>query len=355
MSTPIQLDGSLGEGGGQILRTALALSVITRKPFRLFNLRAGRSKPGLAAQHLACVTAAARIGAAVVDGASLGSQDITFTPGAPAAAGVYRFNIATAGSTVLVLQTVLPMLMLAGDVSTVEISGGTHNPKAPTPDFLIHAFAPVLERMGPTLTVEVARHGFYPAGGGLICATISPVPTVVGIALAPVTRYTTVDAVCLLCRLDPDIAERELATVSHAFGGSGKFGEVQLATMTRPNVNAAGTGNALMLLLRHQHGVEVVSVIGERGVSSEQLARSACDEAREVIAAAVPVGPHLADQLLLPMALAAWRGGGESVFYTTEPTSHTMTNMSTIQAFLPVHFAMDKHSAAVWRVGVRAC
>src|SRR5262245_8861795 len=159
------IDGSFGEGGGQILRTALGLSLVTGVPFRIEKIRAGRQKPGLMRQHLTAVNAAAQVGQAEVIGASVGSQELTFTPG-KISPGDYTFAVGTAGSATLVLQTVLPALLTAAQPSFLTLEGGTHNPHAPPFDFLARAFLPLIGRMGPSVTATLIRPGFYPAGGG---------------------------------------------------------------------------------------------------------------------------------------------------------------------------------------------
>ncbi|HWW75660.1 MAG TPA: RNA 3'-terminal phosphate cyclase, partial [Pyrinomonadaceae bacterium] len=161
----LSIDGSYGEGGGQIIRTSLALSLITGKPFRVYNVRARRDKPGLQRQHLTAVTAAAAIGTAKADGAHVGSKEFTFEPGA-IQPGEYKFTIGTAGSTMLVLQAILPPLMLADAPSLLLFEGGTHNVKAPPFEFIRKSFLPLVNRTGPTVTVELQRYGFYPPGGG---------------------------------------------------------------------------------------------------------------------------------------------------------------------------------------------
>jgi RNA 3'-terminal phosphate cyclase (ATP) len=169
----IELDGAQGEGGGQILRTALTLSMLTGTPFQIEHIRAGRSKPGLLRQHLTAVQAATEISGATVEGAEAGSQTLRFTPG-PIRGGDYRFAIGTAGSCTLVLQTILPALWFADAPSTVSVSGGTHNRAAPPVDFLIRAWLPLVARMGVLQTLALKRHGFYPAGGGEVLATVTP-------------------------------------------------------------------------------------------------------------------------------------------------------------------------------------
>src|SRR5919109_679677 len=166
----LTLDGSFGEGGGQILRTALGLSLVTGQPFRMFKVRAGRPKPGLQAQHLAAVKAAATIGCAEVEGATLGSQELVFAP-KQITPGEYAFAVGTAGSATLVLQTVLPALMSASTPSSLILEGGTHNPLAPPFEFLLKVFLPLVHRMGPAVKVKLDRHGFYPGGAGKMRVT----------------------------------------------------------------------------------------------------------------------------------------------------------------------------------------
>ena len=169
----LTIDGSRGEGGGQILRTSLGLSLVTGRAFRIVRIRAGRAKPGLRHQHRTAVQAAARVGNAEVEGAEVGSMELTFVPGA-VAAGEYEFSVGTAGSAALVLQAVLPALLTASQPSRLKLEGGTHNPFAPPFDFLAKTFLPIVNRMGPRVTAELERPGFYPAGGGEMRLTIEP-------------------------------------------------------------------------------------------------------------------------------------------------------------------------------------
>jgi RNA 3'-terminal phosphate cyclase (ATP) len=169
----IEIDGAAGEGGGQVLRTALALSLLTRKPFRIVNIRAKRNKPGLLRQHMTAVEAATRVGDAAVEGVALGAAALTFVP-KTLRGGAYSFAIGTAGSTMLVLQTVLLPLALAPEPSTIDLEGGTHNPAAPPFEFIDQAYLPLLRRMGAEISIELLRPGFYPAGGGRIRVSVTP-------------------------------------------------------------------------------------------------------------------------------------------------------------------------------------
>ncbi|AGU51659.1 RNA 3'-terminal phosphate cyclase RtcA [Variovorax paradoxus B4] len=336
----IELDGSQGEGGGQILRTSLALSVATGQPVAIEKIRAGRVKPGLMRQHLACVNAAARISGAQVEGAELGSQSLRFVPG-PVRAGDYRFAIASAGSCMLVLQTVLPPLLLADAPSHLHLSGGTHNPMAPPFHFLERAFAPLVRRLGADLQLVLRRCGFYPAGGGEVEATI--VPAAAGLRpfdLATRGALLSGHAECLAPGLARHVATRELETLGKAMGWSGE----QLRTGTaRQN---EGPGNALLATLAYEQVTEVFTAFGEKSLSAEQVAHGLVKELREFQNSQAAVGPHLADQLALLQGLAAWRSGRGGTFTCSEVTEHTRTNCAVIERFLPVRYAITQAPGA---------
>jgi RNA 3'-terminal phosphate cyclase (ATP) len=322
----IEIDGSRGEGGGQILRTSLALSVITGKAVRLFNIRAKRPKPGLRRQHLTCVLAAAQISGARVDGAEVDSRAIVFRPG-DAQAGEYVFDIASAGSTMLVLQTVLPPLMLARGTSKITLKGGTHNTGAPPFDFLAKTFLPLLRRMGASVDLQLERAGFVPRGGGVAQVTITPgrLKPIALIERGAIRRKLVRATIAGLPR---DIAQREIDTAARAL----ELRAEQTLIDERPPHE--GPGNVVTVEVESDHLTELFTAFGERGVRAEEVARAAAREARRYLDADAPIGEHLADQLLLPMALA---GGGT---YITGPlTLHTTTNIETIGRFLDVPIA----------------
>jgi RNA 3'-terminal phosphate cyclase (ATP) len=335
------LDGSQGEGGGQVLRTALGLSLVTGTAFVIEKIRAGREKPGLKRQHLTAVLAAAEVGSAQVEGAALGSMRLAFKPKA-LRAGNYRFAIGTAGSTTLVLQTVLPALLAADGPSTVELVGGTHNAMAPPFDFLQHAFAPVLHRMGASLAVAIRKHGFYPAGGGEWQAKIAKAAWT-PCELLDRPAQPQLRARIVLSKIPQHVGEREAATLRARLG-------LRASEVMIEEVAAAGPGNVVLLRLGFGEVTEVVSALGERSLRAEDVAAKVADEAEALLAANVPVGEHLADQLLIPMALA---GGG--AFRTLRPSLHTTTNAQVIEQFLPVVFGMreDQGRPGSWVVSVR--
>ncbi len=336
----ITIDGSQGEGGGQILRTSLALSAITGTPVTIERIRAKRPKPGLQRQHLVAVLAAARVCGGQVEGAELGSKALTFHPQLPIS-GDFHFDIGSAGSCTLVLQTVLPILMHANAPSTVSIRGGTHNGMAPPVEFLAESFLPVLHRTGISATVELVRHGFYPAGGGALRAVIQP-----GIATAPLElleRGKTIGrhAEALVSNLPAHVASREAQAVKHALHWS--HDEVD-----EREVTADGPGNALLIRLRFANITTVVSAFGELRKSAEKVAQECITDVRRHLETSVPVCEHLADQLLLPLALGA---GG--TFRTVKPSEHLTTNAAIIARFLGEVVSWEERGSDDWHVTVK--
>lgn len=317
----IIIDGAEGEGGGQVVRNALALSLVTGQPFRIGNIRGGRDKPGLMRQHLTAVEAALTIGGAVCEGASVGSTEIAFTPGR-VAPGEYRFAVGTAGSTSLVLQTVLMPLLLAGGPSRLVLEGGTHNMMAPPFDFIERAFLPVINRMGPQVSARLTRHGFFPRGGGRIEVDIVPKN------LSPIEcidrgPLQSVSATAMFAALPFDIAEREIKAARAILSD---WPEEAFAVRQLPEEQ--GPGNALLLEAVFEHATEIVTGFGKLGVSAESLAKTAAQRMAGFLASDAFAGPYLADQLLLPFALS---GGG--IFTTVKPSQHARTAADVIENF----------------------
>lgn len=342
----IEIDGSAGEGGGQMLRTALALSMCTGQPFAMDRIRAGRAKPGLMRQHLACVKAAAEISGAQAVGAELNAQSLRFTPG-PVRAGEYRFAVGSAGSCTLLLQTLWPALLMADAPSRLSLGGGTHNPAAPPFHFLQRSYAPLLHRLGARSTLRLRRMGFYPAGGGEIEAELWPAPD----GLQPfdlLERGAPQDhrAECFAPALPRAVAHRELEQLGHALGWPP---EQLLVGPARQN---EGPGNALLATLEHAHLCEVFTRFGLKGVSAEKVARELAAEVRRYQRGTGALGPYLADQWALPLALAVWRSGRAAQYTCTELTEHAHSNFRVIGQFLPLRF----ETAALpggWRVAVQ--
>ncbi len=320
----LEIDGSMGEGGGQVLRTSLALSLATGRPFRMTRIRAGRAKPGLLRQHLTAVKAATRVGNAEVRGDELGSGELEFRPG-PIAGGHHEMAVGSAGSAMLVAQTVLPALVAAGAGSRLVVEGGTHNPMAPPFDFLARSFLPLLARMGARVEASLERHGFFPAGGGRVDFAVEPGGPLRRLDLTERGEPTHVRATAILSALPRRVGLRELEVVAARMGWTPE--SLEVVQVDRPK----GPGNVLLLELGFEHVTTVVVGFGEKGLPAETLASRVCDRALAHLASGVPVCEHLADQLILPMALA---GGGS--FVTGPLSRHTETQRALVPRFLDV-------------------
>jgi RNA 3'-terminal phosphate cyclase (ATP) len=315
---PVVLDGSQGEGGGQVLRSALACSLLTGRPLRMTRIRAERKRPGLLRQHLASVQAATVIGNSRIMGDELGAMDLEFAP-RQITHGDYHFDIGSAGSTMLVVQTVIIPLLWQSGKTTIVLEGGTHNPMAPAFDFIAHVFFPLLRKMGAHIDLELERPGFFPAGGGKVKVTIEGGHELQPLHLHDRGKLLECRARVYLSRLPRHVGERELALVSRELGWSpGQVLECQ----------AAGPGNVICGEIVSENCTEVVAAFGAKGKPAESVARELVREAKRYLESAVPVGEHLADQLMLPMALA----GGS--FQTGELSLHATTNLEVLAQFL---------------------
>lgn len=334
------IDGSLGEGGGQIIRTALALAVVTGTAFHVQKIRAGREKPGLRNQHLTAVMAAAQICNAEVDGAFVGSTELRFRPG-KLRGGKYSFAVGTAGSTTLVLQTVLPALMLAEEPSELSFEGGTHNPKAPPFDFVQKAFLPQINFIGPKVSAHFLRYGFYPPGGGRWTCSIEPARQFRALKLLSRSKPHP-SARALVVKLPTSIGERELAILKS------RCQDIRKVKVEESD-QSVSPGNVLLVEVPSQELTEIISGIGERGLRAETLAEQVATEFNAYMKADVPVGEHLADQLLLPLALAA---GG--TYKTVAPSLHTTTNIEIIKKFLQIRIDLKKENERQWLISVEA-
>ncbi len=336
----LEIDGSFGEGGGQILRSSLALSIVTGTPFRITRIRANRRRPGLLRQHLTAVQAAARIADARVEGAELGSRELVFEPQA-VEAGVHRFAIGSAGSAMLVLQTVMLPLSFAEDPSEIVVEGGTHNPLAPPFDFLAKSYLPLLARMGVRVELELERPGFAPAGGGSVRMRVTP-GELGRLELEDPGRLLERRAVATVASLPTHISRRELDVLRERLGLHA--GE-EIERMWPDQ----GPGNLAHVELVHEHVTLVFTSFGEKGLPAEIVARRLADEVRRFTRSGVAVEPHLADQLLLPMAL-----GDGGLFTTSEITEHARTHAEVIRTFLEREVEFESLGRNQFRVRVDA-
>ncbi|MEM6258305.1 MAG: RNA 3'-terminal phosphate cyclase [Planctomycetota bacterium] len=329
MTSTLHIDGSFGEGGGQIVRSSLALAALTGRSVEITNVRAGRKRPGLQRQHLVAVRAAADVTHGSVEGDEIGSTHILFEPG-HTTGGTYHLPIGTAGSTSLVMQTVLMPLLLAGHPSTLKLGGGTHNPMAPPYEFLRDAYLPHLRAMGGSVSIRLNQAGYFPRGGGEVDIEIDGTDRLRGIELMRRGGRQSSHALIRLAQLPGHIAERQAKAVRR------KLGWPDLTVETDHEPNAWGPGNAVVITARYEHTTEVFTSIGERGKPAERVAEQAINEALSFDASGAAVGEHLADQLMLPLALS-----GHGRYRASCLSLHTATHAALIQRFLDVPITLE--------------
>jgi RNA 3'-terminal phosphate cyclase (ATP) len=319
----IQIDGSLGEGGGQVLRSALTLAVLTRQAVAIRNIRARRSKPGLQAQHLKSVEAAAAISGAATSGAQMGSTRLTFSPG-ETQAGRYHIDIGTAGSTALVLQTIFVPLSLANGPSTVTLIGGTHVPWSPSFHYLEWQWLPYLRRMGFDADLQIEKTGFYPQGGGKIRATIRPAGPIAPLEVTRRGRLVSIEGISAVANLDPEIAKRQKLQALRRLEPHCRETKIKDLQIASP-----GKGTFITLLARCEYAQACFGALGERGKRAEAVADEAADALETFMATDGAIDLHLADQILLPLAFAR----GVSRYSTSQVTQHLLTNADVVRAF----------------------
>jgi len=325
----IEIDGSFGEGGGQILRTALALSALTTRSFRLYNIRAGRSNPGLQPQHLTSVSAVAELCKASVTGEQIGSKELEFFPG-NIAPGRYKFDIGTAGSVSLVIQALLPALLKAGDDCEVEISGGTNVPHAPQVEYLQHVLFPMLHSCGARVAIDIKKSGFYPKGGGHV--TITTEHSELGRIDFTKFELSAIEGVSICANLPDSVARRQ------GNNATLELFKHNLQVRVKPYVVPAlspGSGIVLWASSKNSPAIIGADALGEHGVIAEEVGGVAARNILAEINSGACVDRHAADQLLPFMALA----GGE--IRTSVVTQHAQTNMRVIEMFLDVKFKVD--------------
>jgi RNA 3'-terminal phosphate cyclase (ATP) len=334
-ATMLTIDGSYGEGGGQVLRTSLALSAITGRPVRIERIRAGRRKPGLRPQHLTGVRAAARICNAQVVGAKLNAQELTFTPGTSPQAGTYTFDVAqaakggSAGSVSLVLHTVLLPLALAEGTSQLTLKGGTHVAWSPPFDYVKRVYLPALVRAGIKAKARIAKWGWFPIGGGDVRVTIegrgADAP-LIGLDLTDRGELLRVRGVSVSSNLPKHIRTRQERAALQALRSSGVNARIDVI-----DAPSKGTGTAVFLWAESENAVAGFTSLGKRGKPAERVAEEAADDLLEYMENGAALDRYLADQLVLPLALAE----AASAFATEEVTQHLLTNAWVVNQFLP--------------------
>lgn len=328
----VQIDGSYGEGGGQIIRTSLSLAAVTGRPVEIFNIRARRSKPGLQPQHLTAVRAAAALCDAEMAGDAVGSVYLRFAPRAAVAPGEYEFDIRTAGAAPLVAQTALTPLAHAGGSSRVTVRGGTHVPHAPAAEYVERVYLPALRLAGLEASFRYQSAGFYPRGGGEVRLEVRPWEKGTAVRLEERGRLKGLTATIVTAELPEHVAERGAATVEKWAKGVGRR-----VTVERRDMPSRGAGAAVVLAAECEDGRAGFTALGERGKPMERVADEACEGFMTWWKTGAACDEHLADQLVLPMALLA----GESRWTTPTVTEHLRTVLWLTQQFVPIEYRID--------------
>lgn len=320
----LAIDGSYGEGGGQVLRTALSLSAILGMPFRMVNIRKGRKKPGLMPQHLMCIRAMAEITGAHAEGAFAGSTDLFFFPSS-IRAGTYTFDIGTAGSTALLAQALLPPLFAASGVSSLTLSGGTHVPFSPIYDYLEKIFSPALAQIGFHLETEILRYGFYPRGGGVIRLSIIPAREPRAVRWDRKDAISRLHCMSAVANLPDHIAHRQSEAARTVLASAG----LRIESCMK-SVQSYGKGSYLFLSYCGKGMFGGFSALGEPAKKAETVGREAAEAFLAFHKSGTCVDRHLADQI--PLYLV--RAQGLSSFSTESVTGHLLTNLWVMNQFL---------------------
>ena len=332
--TWLTIDGSYGEGGGQLTRCAMALAAITGRPLHLNNIRAKRAKPGLMAQHLTALRAVAAVAGGVLEGAALGATEIHFRPGR-IAGGDYHFAVGTAGSISLVLQALLPVALHADSEVRITITGGTDVKMAPPVDYLHLVFLPWLARMGVAVTIESVRHGYYPKGGGAVSLTVRPCRNLKPLLAEAPGALSAIRGIAHVAHLPLHISQRMVAAARAELDD---LAPVHIETKVLADDEAFGTGGAMVLIAETEHSLLGAATVAERRVPAEQLGHDAGQALRAELASGAAVDIHAADQLLVYAAQAR----EPSRFTVRQVTQHALTVMWLIEQFLPVRFKVEE-------------
>ncbi|MEM2910110.1 MAG: RNA 3'-terminal phosphate cyclase [Nitrososphaerota archaeon] len=335
----IELDGSIGEGGGQILRVAIALSAVMLKPIRVYNVRAKRSPPGLRPQHLTAVKAVAWLADAEVKGLNIGSSEVVFMP-RRLRDGKMVFDAGTAGSTTLILQSLMPAMAFAEERVEAEIRGGTNNPMAPTFEYLSYVLLPILRRMGCNFSLELMRRGFYPRGQGVVRVKSEPVDYLRPIRLTEFSGIEKISGISYSCRLPSHIAERMARSASKFLGENGYENvniSLEVLQQGMPKCSA-DPGCGIILFARTKDGHIIASdSLGRLGVPAEKVGEEAAADLVKQLNAKAPVDKHLGDQLVMWVAIAE----GHSEYRVTELTLHTLTSMEVCKRLAGAEFVVN--------------
>jgi RNA 3'-terminal phosphate cyclase (ATP) len=345
----LQIDGSYGEGGGQVLRTALSLSCVLKRSVEIVNIRKGRKIPGLQPQHLTSVNACRRISSAGTEGNILQSTNLRFYPG-ETTGGDFSFDVAekkrSAGSTSLVLQTLLLPLSRSRTESTVRILGGTHVPWSPPFHYLREIFAPTLEKIGFKIELEIKKWGWYPQGGGEVVCFIHPNPLFSPLNLSDRGKLVRLSGISAVSNLPDSIAERQRKQALNILKSKRFSPEIEF--VQAPSV---GQGTFFFVKAEFENSVAGFDALGERGKRAEMVAQEACENFLDFMQSDAAIDPHLADQLIPYLAL----GEGESILSVSKITRHLLTNIWVVRQFLKTDISVEGREGESGRVTIRPC
>lgn len=338
------------EGGGQILRTSIALAAVTRKKIKIYNVRANRKLPGLRPQHLTSIQAIAKMTNADVSGLSIGATEVYFEPNSTRG-GEYSFDIGTAGSTTLILQALLPAAAFATSKTSLRIRGGTDNPLAPQVDFLSEIFLPTIAKMGVEVEFFLKRRGFYPEGGGIIEVSLSPLKALSPLHLMDFKKVKKVSGKAYSCRLPSHIVQRMAKSAKETLRT--EYLDVNMVEESLSLTDEAcspGQGCGIILIAETDNGALLgAHQLGRIGISAEKVGQEVAKVLLETLRTRAPVDEYLADQLVVWMSLAK----GHSTIKVSSLTLHTLTAIAVCERILPVQFQVQgkKSSPAVISCG----
>lgn len=327
----IRIDASQGEGGGQVLRSALAMSIISAQPVHLVNIRANRRNPGLAPQHLAGVRAAAQICGATVEGDDLRSQELTFRPGGFAYAGDYHFDIeklsgqGSAGALTLLLQTVLLPLALADGPSRLTLRGGSHVAWSPPVHYVEWVLLPMLERIGIHASIDLSEWGWYPRGGGEAFVTIEGNADLHGVTLTERGEFLSLQGIAAAANLPASIPQKMSGRANNLLREAGLPANVQPLRVTGPS-----DGAGIVIVLEYENVRAGFTGLGRQANPSAEVAEEAVEPLIAYTRQTAALDPHLPDQILPALTMAH----GPSLISTVDITRHTLTNIATVQHFI---------------------
>ncbi len=336
----IEVDGSHGEGGGQIMRTSLAIASLLGEDLRIYNIRRKRPKPGLARQHLVSVRAIREITQAEIEGARLGSTELTYRPG-KIKPGKYKVDIGTAGSISMVLHTLLPVCLFAGQPMELLIRGGTDVKWSPPVDYLKHVFLPIIGKMGVRAKIEIQSRGYYPKGGGIVRAAVHPLPSLRALKLLELGAVAGIRGIAHSSNLPCHIVERMANAAENKLNYP--------CSIEHECGKGFSTGTGIVLWVTGENSFLGSSSLGEVGKRAEKVGEEAAAQLVEELQANAPLDSHMSDQVIPYLALAE----GTSRVRVAKLTNHVTTNIYVVEKILSLKFKIKEGLISVRGIGLR--